>query len=130
MNTPHNNNSIHELKLLPIVEKIKNTYLLWYKYYQTIPKIHRHTLGTRIDAMFVELIEHTSYASFLSKDQKTPHVELAVRKLDTLKVLLLVLWETRSIDNKKYIALSVKVDEMGRMLGGWRGQLIKNSPKQ
>lgn len=80
--------------------------------------------------MFVELIELTSYASFLPKDQKSQYVERAVRKLDTLKVLLLVLWETRSIDNKKYIALSVKVDEVGRMLGGWRGQLTKNSPEQ
>jgi len=41
----------------------------------------------------------------------------------------MVLWETKSIDNKKYIALSVKIDEIGKMLGGWNGQLSKqNSP--
>ncbi len=40
-----------------------------------------------------------------------------------------MLWETKSIDNKKYIALSVKIDEIGKMLGGWNGQLQKqNSP--
>jgi len=54
---------------------------------------------------------------------------LAIRKADTLKILLMVLWETKSIDNKKYLALSVKVEEIGRMLGGWSGQLSKqNSP--
>jgi hypothetical protein len=45
----------------------------------------------------------------------------------------MVLWETKSLDDKKYIALSVILDETGKMLGGWNGQLtkaleIKNSP--
>ena len=41
----------------------------------------------------------------------------------------MVLWETKSLDGKKYITLSVQIDEMGRMLGGWNGQLTKqNSP--
>jgi hypothetical protein len=41
----------------------------------------------------------------------------------------MILWETKSLDEKKYIALSIKLDEIGKMLGGWRGQLQKrNSP--
>jgi hypothetical protein len=41
----------------------------------------------------------------------------------------MILWETKSLDTKKYIALSEKMDEVGRMLGGWSGQLKKqNSP--
>lgn len=42
----------------------------------------------------------------------------------------MVLWEIKALDDKKYIALSAGIDEMGKMLGGWNGQLIKqNSPK-
>ena len=41
----------------------------------------------------------------------------------------MILWETKSLDNKKYIALSEKVSEIEKMLGGWNGQLTKqNSP--
>jgi hypothetical protein len=40
----------------------------------------------------------------------------------------LVLWESKSLDNKKYAALSVSCDEIGKMLGGWQGQLIKLGP--
>lgn len=70
-------------------------------------------------------------ASFLSPQEKHPYVRLSIRKLDTLKILLMVLWETKSIDDKKYIVLSVKIDEVGRMLGGWNGQLQKqNSPNK
>lgn len=41
----------------------------------------------------------------------------------------MVLWETKSFDDKKYIALSAKIDEIGKMLGGWIGKLsTQNSP--
>lgn len=79
--------------------------------------------------MFVEVIEAISSATFLSGSEKQPWVRLAIRKLDTLKVLLHILWETKSLDTKKYGALSVPLDEVGKMLGGWNGQLTKqNTP--
>jgi hypothetical protein len=120
---------ISSAKLLPLLQKMKDAYVLWYGYYQILPKIHRYSLGQRIDTLFVEIIEAISIASFLSREEKCPWVRLAIRKVDTLKMLLSILWETKSIDNKKYIALSVKIDEIGKMLGGWNGQLTKqNSP--
>ena len=112
------------------------SYLVWYGYYQTLPKLHRHSLGQRIDTLFVEIIEAVSIASFLSRDEKHPYVRLAIRKVDTLKILLMVLWETKSIDTKKYALLSMNVEEIGKMLGGWSGQLTKqahdkeNSPRK
>ena len=90
-----------------------------------MPKLHRHSLGQRIDCLFIEIIEAIASASFLSRDEKRPYVRLAIKKLDTLKILLMVLWETKSLDNKKYIALSTKTDEAGKMLGGWNGQLSR-----
>ena len=74
-------------------------------------------------------MEAISLAGFLPKGEKQLYVRLSIRKVDTLKILLMILWETKSIDNKKYIILSVPLDEVGRMLGGWNGQLTKqNSP--
>jgi len=79
--------------------------------------------------LFVEVIEAISIATFLSREEKQPWVRLAIRKIDTIKILLMVLWEAKSIDDKKYLAVSVKIEEIGRMLGGWGGQLTKqNSP--
>jgi hypothetical protein len=102
---------------------------LWYAFYQTIPKTHRYTLGGKVDAEFVGLIEAVASATFLSKAEKQPWVRLAIRKLETLKIFLLILWETESLETKEYIALSIPLDEVGKMLGGWNGQLTKqNSP--
>jgi len=121
-----NSTSTPPQRVLPILQKLKNTYLLWYEYYQVLPKLHRHSLGQRIDNLFVEVIETIAYASFLSREEKMFYVRLAIQKTDTLKILLMILWETKSLDNKKYVALSIKIDEIGRMLGGWNGQLQKS----
>jgi hypothetical protein len=72
-------------------------------------------------------MEYIAIASFLSKEEKQPYIKVAIRKIDTLRVLLMVLWETKSIDNKKYTILSIKIEEIGKMLGGWNGQYIKQN---
>lgn len=116
-------------RILPLLHKLKECYKLWFENYNTLPKSHRYTLGLKIDSLFIETIEGVSVASFLNKDNKLPWIQFSIRKLDTLKILLMVLWETKSIDTKKYITLSKKLEEIGKMLGGWNGQIIKNSPQ-
>jgi hypothetical protein len=116
-------------KLLTITQKIKITYQLWYEYYRILPKCHRNTIGQKIDSLFTDTIEAISIATFLSKDEKSPYIRLAIRKINTLTVFLLILWENKSLDNKKYITLSEKINEIGKILGGWLGQNLKqNSP--
>ncbi len=112
-----------------MVEKLKSAYKLWHEYHERLPKTQKYSLGNRIDKLFIESIEATSTAVFLPKAEKIPWVRSAIRKMDTTKILVMILWETRSLDDKKYIALSEKVDEVGKQLGGWNGQLQKqNSP--
>ena len=77
----------------------------------------------------MEIIEAISSASFSVRLEKQPYLKIAIRKNDAVKIFLLILWETKSLDSQKYLALSEKINEIGRMLGGWNGQLIKqNSP--
>lgn len=80
-----------------------------------------------MDTLFVEIIEAIACATFLARSEKQPYVRLAIRKFDTLTVLLMVLWETKSLDSKQYIALSVPLDDVGKQLGGWNGQLTKQN---
>ena len=116
-------------QLPAIFEKIKSLYLLWYEYYRILPTTHRYTLGQKVDKYFTEIIESIAIATFLKPEEKIPYVRLAIRKSDVLKIFLNILWETKSLDDQKYILLSEKLTEVGRMLGGWNGQLSKqNSP--
>lgn len=114
-------------QLLPVLERAKRGYLLWSDYHQTLPKTRRYTLGGKIDGLFIDIIESMSAASFLPRGDKLPQIRLAIRKLDTLKILLMVLWESKAIDTKKYGALSEVLQEIGKMLGGWHGQIARQT---
>lgn len=112
-----------------MLEKVKGAYKLWHVYLPHFPKTSRYTLGGKIDSLFVEIIEATSTAAFLSKTEKLPLVRKAISKLDTLNIFLQIAWEIKALDSKKYIALSEPLNEVGKMFGGWHNQLVKqNSP--
>jgi len=131
---PHNYERIEPFeakppqRLLPLRERIKAAYLLWHEYHSTLPKTHRYSLGNKIDELYIQAIEAISAAAFLPREEKLPYVRLATRKIDAIKLLLLILWESHSLNTKKYAALSEKMDEVGKMLGGWQGQLQKLDP--
>ena len=108
-----------------MLEKIKSAYKLWHEYHEKLPKTQKYSLGNKIDKLFIEIIEAASAAAFLSRGEKLPYIRIAIRKLDTLKILLMILWETRGLDDKKYIALSLPLNDTGKMLGGWNGQVAK-----
>ena len=109
---------------------MKTVYILWIDYYQKLPKIHKYSLGQKIDTLFIESIESISIASFLSKEEKLPYVRIGIRKIDTIKILFMILWEIKCIDNKKYIMISEKMNTVGKMLGGWSGQIVKQNSQK
>lgn len=116
---------------MPIIDRLKAAYSLWLLVYNLIPKPHKHSFGLKVDTLLIEILESTSAAIFLTKENKLSFIKLAIRKLDAVKILLLVGWENKFIDTKKYAELSLKLDVVGKMLGGWNGKLEKeNSPNQ
>ncbi len=118
-----------QANLVPVLQKTRTVYIFWYSIFHIVPKPHRYTLAPKIDTLFIELVEMIASASFVKKQDKIIYLRTAIRKLDTLKILLHILWDTRSLDTKKYEQLSVPLDEIGKMLGGWLGQVEKqNTP--
>jgi len=113
---------------LPIIQRLIAAYKLWHEYVQHFPRHSRYTLGGKIDALFIELIELVFIASYLAREQKVAPLRKAVSKLDLIKLLLQISWELRDLDNNKYISLSELLDEIGKMLGGWIRQFQKLNP--
>ena len=114
--------------MVDILDKLKNAYIVWHNIHIILPQINRYTLGNRIDKLFIVIIENSATAFFSPKEEKVPYISLAIRKMETLKILLLVLWETKSIDNEKYISITTPLDEVGKILGGWHNQTTKQNP--
>lgn len=94
-------------------------YKLWHDFFPDFPKDSRQTLGQKIDGLFLEVIENIIKAGYSDKAEKEIFLKRASVKLDLLKFFLQVAWEIKALDNKKYINLSEKLNEVGKMLGGW-----------
>jgi hypothetical protein len=53
---------------------------------------------------------------------------MAISKLDGVKFFLQIAWENKCIPNEKYLKLSEDLNEIGKMLGGWRKGLQTKTP--
>lgn len=88
-----------------------------------IPKSARYTIGTRIENKFLDLLELTYIAYFTEKEKKSEKLSECILVLDTLKFFLTVAWEAKLISNNQFEDIVRKLEEVGRMLGGWKKNL-------
>lgn len=105
---------------IAVINKLLNAYKIWHKYLIDFPKVSRYTLGAQIDRTFLEILEALFIASYVAKGKKFPYLQKANTQFDLLKFLLHVSWEVQSLKTERYIHLSKPLDEVGRMIGGWR----------
>jgi hypothetical protein len=115
---------------LPIIHSIIELYKSWQQILPHFPTSSRHTLGFRIDTLIIQIAESLFASSFLTGPKKLSLIEKSSIKLDSVKFLLQLAWESKIINDKKYIILSKHLEKVGKQLGGWLKQLRKqNSPR-
>lgn len=90
----------------------------------------RYSLGVRIDMLFAEVLEGISLAQFSLPGVKAGYLAIAIGKNDTLKFMLYALYELHGIDEKKFVSLSLKTEEIGRMLYGWKMSAEKRTAER
>ncbi len=103
----------------PILKKTVDLYKEFYGYLKLFPKKDQYLLGKRCEDSILEFMELILLATSLRQEEKRQALVSANSKFDQLKVLLRVARELKMIDNKKYLSLQEKIQEIGRMLGGW-----------
>ncbi len=104
---------------IPIFKKSYDFYKAFYIFRTTIPKIDKYAIWQKAENLAIEIIEGIMTASYKSKFEKSAVLEKVSLNLNLLRVLLRLMKEVKTIDNKKYTALEEILDEIGRMLGGW-----------
>lgn len=108
----------HTNSNLPIlIQKLKFVYQEWSHIQKHIPKIHRYSIAVKIDNIFIQVIE-LSFILLSEKDYSL--AAKLISKIDLLKFMILVLFEIHGIDEKKYINLNLKIEEIGKIVFGIR----------
>lgn len=88
-----------------------------------IPKTARYTIGARIENKLLDLLE-ISYTSYFSeKEKKGELISECIFISDILKFLISTSWEGKFISHKQYEEIALRMDEIGKMLWGWRKSL-------
>lgn len=105
---------------IPIFTKLYDFYKNLSQILVLFPKAKRYTLGQRLDNLTLEIFESSIAAGISPPSQKLLHLEKAIVSLDLLKILLRLAKDIQCLDNKKYIQLQESLQEIGRMLGGWK----------
>jgi len=103
-----------------ILSRIKEGYLVWMDLVPHIAKGARYTLGARIENKFLDLLELSYIAYFSEKERKAGKITECILITDTLKFLISIAWEGKVISNKQCEDVAIKLEEIGKMLGGWR----------
>lgn len=112
-----------------ILNRLKEGYLLWINIVPHIPKSARYTIGTRIENKFLDLLELSYTTYFCEKEKKSDKISQCILILDTLKFLSSIAWEAKLISHKQFEEVAAKLDEVGKMFGGWRKNLEYSEKK-
>lgn len=112
-----------------VLVRAKESYKVWHNNLVNISRVDRYTIGIKIDDIFLSLLELIFKATFAyDKFEKLSIVSGAIGKADLLKFFLQIGWEHKVLDHKTYGDIILQLDEVGRMLGGWKKNLQDKTP--
>ena len=97
--------------------------MIWMNIVPHIPKGARYTIGARIENKLLDLLELSYIAYFSKKENKVEKIAECIFLLDTLKFIVSVAWDARLFSNKQYEEIALKLEEIGRMMWGWKNGL-------
>jgi hypothetical protein len=105
-------------------------FVMWYDFTKWLlaktgkfPRQVRFSFSSRIDNLALDIIEAIVEARYSSEKQAIlRRIDL---NLEKLRVLLRMCCDLHYLDTKGYEFASKKIDEAGKMVGGWRKQQEK-----
>ncbi len=84
------------------------------------PKGDQHSLGEKTKNEILGLIEAITKAGHAKKEWKLPQIEQAIIKLELTKIFIRLGHDTHCLNEKQYLIIQERIQEIGRMLGGWK----------
>lgn len=114
----------------PLFQTAYKLYLAWYVRCQLIPKKDRFAIGQKTENLLLELMMLivTAYHT-KSSALKRETLFKANSTMECLKIIMRLAKDVKALDQRWYIEYERKLQEMGKMLGGWIRQ-TQNSPNK
>lgn len=107
------------MQSLPIINKTYEAYKSIVSINDTLTKRWRHSLGISLENTILELTEELLMAKNAPKPLKAGYLIKAGSKLEVTRLKLRLLLELGLANETNVFQLQAKLEEIGRMLGGW-----------
>ena len=104
---------------LPILHKVYDFYKLFYQYLDSFPRKDRYCIGQKCEILILDILESAITAAQVPKNEKSIFLNEISTKLNVLRIIIRLAKDIKVLDFKKYLILQEKINEIGKMLGGW-----------
>ena len=104
---------------VPIIHKTYELYRELHDLQKTIPKVERFTLWVRCEDTTLKILEGLIRVGYLPQETRAPKLVTISAEIDMLRVFLRLSVDIKALTQKKALPLQERLDEIGRMLGGW-----------
>ncbi len=95
-------------------------YAFWNDVLNKFPKAQRYLLGIKCAEYLLGVLELIlAAAQTIEAKEKSTNLRRASVKLDALKLLVRLCKDCKCVSNASYLQMESKLQEIGRMLGGW-----------
>jgi len=107
----------------PLFQAVYKLYLAWYLRCQTIPKKDRFTIGQKAENTLLEIMTLV-VSAYHTKDsvRKREILSQINIKVEGIKILFRLAKNVKAIEQQPYIDYESRLQEIGKMLGGWMRQ--------
>jgi hypothetical protein len=92
---------------------------------ERFPRSLRFSIGERLIARSLDVLETVTEAAYSA--DKLPLLERANRQLNGLRILVRVSRELELIGGDSHSLVAEKLEEIGRMIGGWRKANVRRN---
>ena len=114
---------------LPVLEKSKAMYKQWLEIHRNMERSARFGIGNKIDVLFLRILELLRKSMYMPAAKKVLLLEEVVGYIDSFRFFFQLLWETKLVSSKEYASFGAEIENLGRIVGGWRKGLLEKLNK-
>lgn len=105
---------------LPIYIKTYELVKIVYRIVAQFRKEYKYTLGAELQAIIWEILDEVIRTNSLADAEKKEGIEKISRLFDRFKIRFRFAYEIGLMTDKKFSVAQKEMEEIGRMVGGWK----------
>ena len=81
--------------------------------------MERYTLWSRVEGVSLQMLEGFVRVGYLPLEQRAQSLSNLAAEVDMLRIFIRLTVDLKVLPLKKAVPIQERIDEIGRMLGGW-----------